>query len=68
MLAIYPLVEPAALVRIFPEVLIAGMAGSYPCLDTRKLHVLTNNGFSSLAHIPAKACPGLDPGWVPVRR
>jgi hypothetical protein len=31
-----------------PEVLIAGMASSYPCLDTRKLHVLTNNGFSSL--------------------
>src|SRR6266545_5694120 len=22
----------------------------------------------SLAHIPAKACPGLDPGWAPVRR
>ena len=21
-----------------------------------------------LAHVPAKACPGLDPGWVPVRR
>src|SRR5215472_5838605 len=21
-----------------------------------------------LAHIPAKACPGLDPGWAPVRR
>jgi hypothetical protein len=21
-----------------------------------------------LAHIPAKACPGLDPGWTPVRR
>ena len=31
-----------------PEMLIAGMASSYPCLDTRKLHVLTNNGFSSL--------------------
>src|SRR4029077_3434534 len=21
-----------------------------------------------LAHVPAKACPGLDPGWSPVRR
>jgi hypothetical protein len=21
-----------------------------------------------LAHVPAKACPGLDPGWGPVRR
>jgi tRNA(Ile)-lysidine synthase len=21
-----------------------------------------------LAHVPAKACPGLDPGWAPVRR
>jgi hypothetical protein len=20
------------------------------------------------AHVPAKACPGLDPGWTPVRR
>src|SRR5260370_32466745 len=22
----------------------------------------------SLARVPAKACPGLDPGWIPVRR
>src|SRR5713226_1292081 len=22
----------------------------------------------ALAHVPAKACPGLDPGWIPVRR
>src|SRR5262249_25703984 len=21
-----------------------------------------------LAHVPAEACPGLDPGWTPVRR
>jgi hypothetical protein len=21
-----------------------------------------------LAHVPAKACPGLDPGWTPLRR
>jgi 3-(3-hydroxy-phenyl)propionate hydroxylase len=23
---------------------------------------------AALAHVPAKACPGLDPGWPPVRR
>src|ERR1700722_19704742 len=25
-------------------------------------------GPSRLAHVPAKACTGLDPGWTPVRR
>src|SRR5262245_33093974 len=25
-------------------------------------------GHDGSAHVPAKACPGLDPGWVPVRR
>jgi hypothetical protein len=26
------------------------------------------HGGSRLAHVPEKACPGLDPGWKPVFR
>jgi hypothetical protein len=27
-----------------------------------------NDYFQGLKHVPQKACPGLDPGWIPVSR
>src|SRR4051794_22738106 len=41
------------------------------CQEENALEFMSHacaTGSGTLAHVPAKACPGLDPGWVQVRR
>jgi hypothetical protein len=38
-----------------------------PSSPKRALQSLANFGFGTLERFQAKACPGLDPGWTPVR-
>ena len=33
-----------------------------------RIGLMWTRGAASPAHVPANACPGLDPGWTPVRR
>jgi hypothetical protein len=51
----------------------AGLWGSRPPAITASIpalhspaHGRPKDGVASLAYVPEKACPGLDPGWVPV--
>jgi hypothetical protein len=59
--------RPAVTSAEFIQVFGYGGAGSLALNDLAARRPQTAQGARDLEHFQGEACPGLDPGWIPVR-